>query len=298
MTKVEQVKNDKNYIAVLDHGFVGLVDHMGDDQSIVQAARVSYGKGTKNKSDDIGLIRYLLRNKHTTPFEMCEIKFHCKMPIFVARQWIRHRTASVNEYSARYSEMPDEFYIPNIENIAPQSKSNNQGRDGQLCDYDKEQIRDAITYNGEESYGSYQILLGNEDDGGMFSRDENDPYPGLARELARMILPLNNYTEWYWKMDLHNLFHFLQLRLDPHAQFEIRVFAEAIYKLTKPLYPIACKAFEDYKLNAVTFSADEMKIINRIIKRDGMIYEELDYTNLSEREATEFLLKTGVTKYD
>ena len=304
MATIEQVKNDKNYLAVLDHGFVGLIDVMGDDSSIVQAARVSYGKGTKTVSEDRGLIRYLLKHKHTTPFEMVEFKFHCKMTIFVARQWIRHRTANVNEYSGRYSIMPNEFYVPECENIQPQSKSNKQGRDGPdiILQEDKEEVRSQIEWMNEQAYYVYEVLsqTGSVDDGGAFSRDEDNPFPGIANELARMVLPLNNYTEWYWKIDLHNLFHFLKLRMDSHAQYEIRMFANAMYHLIRPHIPLAAEAFEDFILNEVKLSQQEIKLLE-------LIYEDLwehfhgvsadiekialIETKLTKREVTEFLEK-------
>lgn len=278
MATLKDVKKDPNYIQCLDHGFVGLVDYMGSDKSIVQAARVSYGKGTKKISEDRGLIRYLFRHHHTTPIEMIEVKFHAKMPIFVARQWIRHRTANVNEYSARYSEMPDEFYLPELEDMAPQSKSNKQGREGELYDNEKIFMRNLIGSSSNNVYIQYKYLL------------EHD----LSRELSRMVLSLNNYTEWYWKIDLHNLFHFLNLRLDAHAQKEIRVYAEAMYKMIKPLFPIACEAFEDYKLHAVNFSRMEMNLIKKLFKYADLDYcmEETDWKNeLSKREFEEFKQK-------
>ncbi len=215
-------------IDCLDKGFVRLIDVMGDDAAIVQAARVSYGSGTKKVLEDRGLIRYLLRHAHTTPFEMVEFKFHVKLPIFVARQWIRHRTANVNEYSGRYSEMKDEFYTPNPNDIRPQSVLNKQGRSEEtLPDGMAEQAANAFKAGQDEAYAQYQEFL----------------EQGIAREIARINLPVSNYTEWYWKIDLHNLFHFLRLRIDSHAQYEIRVFAEAIAELVKPFVPHAWEAF-------------------------------------------------------
>lgn len=242
------IKNTE--IECLDHGFVRLVDYMGDDSAIVQAARVSYGDGTKTVLEDKALIRYLLRHKHTTPFEMTSIKFHIKLPIFVARQWIRHRTASVNEYSGRYSEMKDEFYVPDLEQIAPQSKINKQGRGEDIFSEEfKTNIATKMEESQKESYSEYRDLLDS----------------GVSREISRINLPLSNYTEWYWKMDLHNLFHFLRLRLDSHAQYEIRVYAEAIAEIVKQLFPIAWEAFEDYVLNGVYFSAEEHRILRELI---------------------------------
>ncbi|HWB52346.1 MAG TPA: FAD-dependent thymidylate synthase, partial [Stellaceae bacterium] len=209
-------------IPVLDHGFVRVIDYMGDDGAIVQAARVSYGKGTRRVSEDAGLINYLMRHRHTTPFEMCEIKYHVKLPIFVARQWIRHRTANVNEYSARYSILDNEFYIPAPEHLAAQASTNRQGRGDVLEGAAAKRVLDLLRDDAERAYAGYAEML-NEDDAG----EPRDPtWPGLARELARMNLSLNFYTQWYWKTDLHNLLHFLSLRADPHAQYEIRVYAE------------------------------------------------------------------------
>ncbi|KKM13389.1 hypothetical protein LCGC14_1716760, partial [marine sediment metagenome] len=229
MTKQTDILDDEKYRSILNEGFVGLIDYMGDDSSIVQAARVSYGAGTKKVSEDRGLIRYLMRHYHTTPSEMVTLKFHAKMPIFVARQWIRHRTASVNEYSGRYSIMVDEFYVPELEHILPQSTTNKQGRDGEMSMADKIAVRDEIIKSNIECYNRYQNLLGGdlEKSSMVFS----DSFEGISREMARGVLSVNNYTEWYWKIDLHNLFHFLALRMDSHAQYEIRVFADAMYDL-------------------------------------------------------------------
>lgn len=228
---------DSIQINCLDKGFVKLVDAMPRlvpattaDYAIVQAARVSYGDGTKSINEDRGLIRYLLRHGHTTPFEMVEFKFHCKMPIFVARQWIRHRTANVNEYSGRYSVMKDDFYIPDIDNIRQQSKTNKQGGDQQMSSVDAQEFLNILNETCDKAYSTYQENI----------------EKGVAREQARMILPVNNYTEWYWKIDLHNLFHFLALRCDKHAQMEIRVFAEAMLKLIQPIVPVAVEAWNDY----------------------------------------------------
>lgn len=263
-------------IKCLDHGFVRLVDHMGDDSAIVQAARVSYGKGTKSVNEDRGLIRYLMRHWHTTPFEMVEFKFHCKMPMFVARQWIRHRTANVNEYSARYSILDKEFYIP--EEVHSQSKENKQGRGGLSPDECKANFQANTDKLGNLAYELYEGAL-----------EDN-----IARELARMNLPVNYYTQWYWKIDLHNLFHFLRLRMDSHAQYEIRVYADAIYELIKPYVPIAVEAFEDYRLNAVSFSAPEMQALRTSVQHMRLDPERFRTESMSKRECKEFVNKLGM----
>ncbi len=237
---------------VLDHGFVALIDCMPRfapegktaDFSIVQSARVSYGEGTKHVNEDRGLVRYLLRHRHTTPFEMVEFKFHIAMPIFVARQWIRHRTANVNEYSARYSIVPDRFYRPSVEAVRAQSSSNRQGGDGLVDAGTAEEFLQLL----DRAEGLYKDYLGLTE-------------KGVAREMARAALPVSVYTEWYWKCDLHNLFHFLSLRMDPHAQYEIRVFADAMYELMKPIVPISCEAFEDYRLGAMHLTKLEVEAI-------------------------------------
>ncbi|MGA1277343.1 MAG: FAD-dependent thymidylate synthase [Candidatus Kapaibacteriota bacterium] len=261
-------------IDCLDKGFVRLIDVMGDDASIVQAARVSYGSGTKKVHEDRGLIRYLLRHAHTTPFEMVEFKFHVKLPIFVARQWIRHRTANVNEYSGRYSEMKDEFYTPAVQDIRPQSVSNKQGRsDETLPDGMADQAAQAFKKGQDDAYAQYQEFL----------------EQGMAREIARINLPVSNYTEWYWKIDLHNLFHFLRLRIDAHAQYEIRVFAEAIAELVKPFVPHAWEAFEDYILNAHRLTAPEIKVMKHLLQSVSLpTDEQLAELGLKGREAVEF----------
>ncbi|MEL6282431.1 MAG: FAD-dependent thymidylate synthase [Pseudomonadota bacterium] len=241
-----------NAVPALDHGFVRVIDYMGDDAAIVQAARVSYGKGTKAARDDRGLIRYLMRHWHSTPFEMCEIKLHVKLPIFVARQWIRHRTANVNEYSARYSILDKEVYIPSPEHLAAQSTTNRQGRGDVLEGEDAQRVLEILKGDADQTYAHYEEML---DEDGL----------GLARELARMNLTLNAYTQWYWKTDLHNLFHFLRLRADPHAQYEIRVYADAIGELTKAWVPMAWEAFEDYRLTAEQFSGPAMAVLKRML---------------------------------
>ncbi|WP_449040510.1 FAD-dependent thymidylate synthase [Paracoccus sp. (in: a-proteobacteria)] len=241
------------YVAhpVLDHGLIRVIDYMGDDSAIVQAARVSYGRGTKAVSNDEGLIRYLMRHWHSTPFEMCEVKFHVKLPVFVARQWIRHRTANVNEYSARYSILDREFYIPAPEHLAAQSTVNNQGRGEVLAGAEAQRVLGILREDSMRSYDHYE---------GMLSQDGQQ---GLARELARMNLPANIYTQWYWKTDLHNLFHFLRLRADAHAQYEIRAYAETMCRIVKDWVPLAYAAFEDYRLGGVQLSAKAVEALKR-----------------------------------
>ncbi|MBM4178300.1 MAG: FAD-dependent thymidylate synthase [Ignavibacteria bacterium] len=259
----------------LDKGFVRLIDVMGDDNAIVQAARVSYGSGTKKVHEDRGLIRYLMRHLHTTPFEMVEFKFHVKLPIFVARQWIRHRTANVNEYSGRYSEMKDEFYVPDPEQIRAQSATNKQGRaDESFAAEESGRIRTTMRTTQENLYGEYQDLL----------------ETNLAREIARINLPVSNYTEWYWKIDLHNLFHFLRLRIDAHAQYEIRVYGQAMASIVKAAVPLAYEAFEDYIVNAQKFSHQELQVIKSLLPAIPT-EEELVAQGLSGREAREFVEK-------
>lgn len=260
----------------LDKGFVRLVDVMGDDNSIVQAARVSYGKGTKTLREDRALIRYLMRHSHTSPFEMVELKFHVKLPIFVARQWIRHRTANVNEYSGRYSEMRDEFYLPEPNQIHSQSSDNKQGRsDEELPENMVVDILQKMKNLQQSSYVDYLYYLDN----------------NLARELARINLPLSTYTEWYWKIDLHNLFHFLKLRMDAHAQYEIRVYADTIAEIVKQILPIAYEAFEDYELHAIRFNRNELNVIGDILDKNKL--ENIDSTNYGfpKSEWKEFIEK-------
>ena len=263
---------------LLDHGFVRVVDYMGDDNAIVQAARVSYGRGTKRVQEDAGLIRYLMRHRHTTPFEMCEIKFHVKLPIFVARQWIRHRTANVNEYSARYSILDKEFYIPAAEHLAAQSASNRQGRGAVLAADEAADVLAVLRADAEVCYAHYVTML-NEGEAADPGRS------GLARELARMNLTLNTYTQWYWKTNLHNLFQFLSLRADAHAQYEIRVYAEAMLRLTEAWVPVAAAAFRDYRLNAVTLSAQMVAVVKRMLAGEAVTQET---SGMSRREWTEF----------
>jgi thymidylate synthase (FAD) len=258
---------------VLDHGFIRVIDYMGDDAAIVQAARVSYGAGTKHVQNDEGLIRYLMRHWHSTPFEMCEIKLHVKLPVFVARQWIRHRTANVNEYSARYSILDREFYIPQPEQLAAQSVVNNQGRGEVLTGAESARVLDILKRDAAQCYDSYESML------------SQDGQQGLARELARMNLPMNIYTQWYWKVDLHNLFHFLRLRADAHAQYEIRVYAEAIAATVKDWVPLAFAAFEDYRMGGATLSAKAISVLKRQLKGETVTQEE---SGMSKGEWREF----------
>lgn len=259
---------------VLDHGFIRVIDYMGDDSAIVQAARVSYGAGTKHVQNDEGLIRYLMRHWHSTPFEMCEIKLHVKLPVFVARQWIRHRTANVNEYSARYSILDREFYIPEPGQLAAQSVVNNQGRGEVLSGEESARVLEMLKSDAARSYDNYEAML------------SQDGQQGLARELARMNLPMNIYTQWYWKTDLHNLFHFLRLRADAHAQYEIRVYAEAIAACVKDWVPLAFGAFEDYRMGGVTLSGKAIAVLKRQLKGETITQEE---SGMSKGEWREFM---------
>ena len=260
---------------ILDHGFVRVIDYMGNDTSIVQAARVSYGKGTKKLNQDKSLINYLISHRHSTPFEMNEIKFHVKLPIFVARQWIRHRTANVNEYSARYSILDKEFYIPKNENLKPQSKSNNQGRSGDLSSAEIKSYSKIIRDNSRLGFENYSKLLNEDESGRMIDEKKK----GLARELSRMTLPLNSYTQWYWKIDLHNFMHFLSLRFDPHAQYEIRVYAEVMMEILKKWVPLTYEAFVSNRLNSLTMSSHGIEYIKSLIKKRKSIPK-----NISKRE--------------
>jgi thymidylate synthase (FAD) len=248
-------------LPVLDHGFVRVIDYMGDDAAIVQAARVSYGKGTKRTREDAGLIRYLMRNSHTTPFEMCEIKYHVKLPIFVARQWIRHRTANVNEYSARYSILDNEFYLPAPEQMAAQSTANRQGRGEVLSAEDAARVHELLREDAERAYGHYAELLNEDADGNVVDPDK----PGLARELARMNLSLNFYTQWYWKIDLHNLLHFLWLRNDAHAQYEIRAYADVMLDTVQSWVPLAFDAFSDYRVGGAQLSSKGLDVVRKLL---------------------------------
>ncbi len=263
---------------VLDHGFVRVIDYMGDDNAITQAARVSYGKGTKAISNDEGLIRYLMRHWHSTPFEMCEVKLHVKLPVFVARQWIRHRTANVNEYSARYSILDREFYIPQPEQLAAQSVVNNQGRGAALTGPEAARVLELLKGDAAQTYDHYEEMIGEVGPDGQAKQ-------GLARELARMNLPANIYTQWYWKVDLHNLFHFLRLRADAHAQYEIRVYADAICELVKDWVPFAYAAFEDYRMGGATLSSKAIDCLKRMLQGEEVTQET---SGMSKGEWREF----------
>jgi len=269
-------------IPILDHGFIRVVDYMGDDTSIVQAARVSYGKGTKKVSTDEGLIKYLMRHWHSTPFEMCEIKYHVKLPIFIARQWIRHRTANVNEYSARYSILDKEFYLPAPEHLAAQSQINRQGRGDVLQGEKAKQVLDLLKGDAEQTYNNYEMMLNERYDGSVI--DENGV--GLARELARMNLTLNTYTQWYWKTDLLNLMNFLRLRADNHAQYEIRAYADAMLGTLKKWVPITYEAFMDYRVGGTEISAKGKEIIKKLIRGEEI---KIDQSGLSKREWNELM---------
>ncbi|MGY4480130.1 thymidylate synthase (FAD) [Bradyrhizobium sp. USDA 3364] len=264
-------------IPVLDSGFIRVIDYMGNDDAVVQAARVSYGIGTKSVREDAGLISYLMRHMHTTPFEMCEIKFHVKLPIFVARQWIRHRTANVNEYSARYSILDREFYVPSADHVNVQSSSNRQGRGARVPEDEAQRVLDIIRDDSQRSYDRYIELLNEGADG----RPVDPNRSGLSRELARMNLTLNFYTQWYWKTDLHNLLHFLQLRADSHAQYEIRAYANAMLGVLEAWVPKTYAAFLDHRLNSVRFSGSAMTVIRKLLSGEKVTQES---SGLSKRE--------------
>jgi len=266
---------------VLDHGFVRVIDYMGNDSAVVQAARVSYGKGTKKRTEDRGLIQYLLRHSHTTPFEMCEIKFHVKLPIFVARQWIRHRTANVNEYSARYSILDKEFYIPSADHLAVQSSTNRQGRGETLSPEYARHVMTLLQEDANRSYDHYEELLNEDVDGNILDPQKDS----LARELARMNLSLNFYTQWYWKINLHNLMHFLALRADAHAQYEIRVYADVMLDLLERWVPFTYEAFVQYRKEGVRFSKNGLTALKKLLKGEKVSQEE---SGMSKREWQEF----------
>ena len=272
---------------VLDHGFVRVIDYMGTDSSIVQAARVSYGAGTKKVNEDAGLINYLLRHRHTTPFEMCEIKFHIKLPIFIARQWIRHRTANVNEYSGRYSIMDKEFYLPKAEHLAAQSKQNHQGRGETLSGVEADRALEILEKDSIEAYKHYEELLNGDEAGNIHDESKQ----GLARELARMNLPVNFYTQWYWKIDLHNLLHFLALRADSHAQYEIRAYADVMLDMVKRWVPITYNAFMDYRMGGADISSKGMDIIKRMIAGEDVSQENSGMSKGEWRELMAVLQK-------
>jgi thymidylate synthase (FAD) len=269
-------------IPVLDHGFIRVIDYMGDDSSIVQSARVSYGKGTKKVSTDEGLIRYLMRHWHSTPFEMCEIKYHVKLPIFIARQWIRHRTANVNEYSARYSILDKEFYIPAKEQLSAQATNNRQGRGELITGQQADEVLKILKDDSVRTYDNYEKMLNERFDGTIIDEKKS----GLARELARMNLTLNSYTQWYWKTDLLNLMNFLFLRGDSHAQYEIRVYAEKMLDTVKKWVPITHAAFLDYRVGAAHLSSKGLKIVKSMINGNKVGYED---SGLSKREWNELM---------
>ena len=273
-------------IPVLDHGFVRVIDYMGDDSSIVQAARVSYGKGTKKVSTDSGLIKYLMRHRHSTPFEMCEIKYHVKLPIFVARQWIRHRTANVNEYSARYSILDKEFYMPSKDHLAAQSTSNRQGRGNLINGKQADDILNILKKDAEQTYDNYELMLNERFDGSTINKNNK----GLARELARMNLTLNTYTQWYWKTDLLNLLNFLSLRGDSHAQYEIKTYADVMIDTLKKWVPITFDAFMDYRVGGMELSSKGKSVIKKMIKGEKC---DFDTSSLSKREWNELMESFG-----
>lgn len=273
-------------LPVLDHGFVRVIDYMGDDGAVVQAARVSYGRGTRKVSEDRGLIHYLLRHRHTTPFEMCEIKYHVKLPIFVARQWIRHRTANVNEYSARYSILDREFYLPAPEHLAAQSVINRQGRGEVLDGEEAARVFELLRRDADQCYASYVEMLNEGPDGAALDPGRQ----GLARELGRMNLTLNTYTQWYWKIDLHNLLHFLSLRADAHAQYEIRVYAEAMLETVRRWVPIAHEAFEEYRLGGLALSRKGLEAVRHLLDGQPVSAESI---GMSKREWRELMDALG-----
>jgi thymidylate synthase (FAD) len=270
----DDVKNDPLAIKVLDHGFVVLKETMGTDATIAESARVSYGQGTKSVSGDRNLIRYLMRHQHTSPFEMAEARFLVKVPVFVWRQWIRHRTANVNELSGRYSELPDEYFVP--EQWRSQSVTNKQGGEEPM-EYDRWDTGAGL-HTEDLAFLEYRSRL----------------EAGVSRELARTCLPVSHYTMAYWKCDLHNMFHFLKLRMHAHAQVEIRVYADAIYNLLSQKFPIAFEAFNDYVLNAMTFSKTELELIKSMLKPNSFSYfseTEAEKVGISKREIQEFAKK-------
>lgn len=272
-------------IPVLDHGFIRVIDYMGDDAAVVQAARVSYGAGTKKIREDAGLINYLMRHRHTSPFEMCELKLHAKMPIFVAREWVRHRVANLNEISGRYSILDNEFYLPVPEQLGTQSRSNRQGRGETITGPESLRVLEILREDAERSYSHYEEML-NENIAG----DTLDPArSGLARELARMNLSVNFYTQWYWKIDLHNLLHFLNLRTDAHAQYEIRVYADAILEVVKQWVPLTYAAFMDYRKGAYELSAKGLAAVRRLLRGEAVDRESTGMSPGEWRELMETL---------
>lgn len=276
------------YHPVLDHGFIAVKDYMGDDLSILQMARMSYGKGTKGLSDDRALLRYLMRHHHTSPFEGCVIKLHVKLPIFVMRQWVRHRTASLNEYSARYSILPDEFYMPAPELLAVQSKDNKQGRGDALSAEQSAEVLRILREDAERNFANYHKLLNADEEGNVI--DENAE--GIARELARIGLPLSTYTQMYWQTNLHNLMHFLRLRADPHAQYEIRVFAEKMLDVMADWVPVTTEAFRDYQLEAGRVSRMEIALLRDLLAGKATVADAERY-GMTKREIREFQNRFG-----
>jgi len=274
-------------IPVLDHGFICVVDYMGNDDAVVQAARVSYGRGTKSASDDRALIRYLMRNRHTTPFEMAEIKLHVRLPIFVARQWIRHRMASVNEYSARYSVLDREFYVPEGDALGAQSTENRQGRGDAFDVTEAQLVANIFRSDAQRAYDHYLELLNQDEDGNILSNTR----VGVARELARINLPLSFYTQWYWKVDLHNLLGFLALRAHPHAQREIRVYAEEILKIVSAWVPLTYEAFIDYRRDSFELSRGALDVVRRMLRGESVSPSDFE---LTPREWRELMERLGV----
>jgi thymidylate synthase (FAD) len=272
-------------IPVLDHGFIRVIDYMGDDAAVVQAARVSYGAGTKKVREDAGLINYLMRHRHTSPFEMCEIKLHAKMPIFVAREWVRHRVANLNEISGRYSILDNEFYVPAPEQLGTQSRNNRQGRGETVTGEESARVLEILREDARRAYSHYEEML-NENIAG----ETIDPAKaGLARELARMNLSVNFYTQWYWKIDLHNLLHFLNLRTDPRAQYEIRVYAEEILNVVKQWVPLTYAAFMDYRMGAHELSAKGLAVVRRLLRGEKVDRESTGMSPGEWRELMETL---------
>ncbi len=269
-------------IKLLDHGFIRVIDYMGNDSSIVQAARVSYGSGTKKVNQDKGLISYLMRHYHNTPFEMCDIKFHIKLPIFIARQWIRHRTASVNEYSARYSILGKDYYIPEEDQMAVQSKTNMQGRGELLSSEQAKKVRDLLIEDAETCYKNYEGMLNEDQDGNAIDEES----PKLARELARMNLTMNYYTEWYWKINLHNLLHFVRLRADDHAQYEIRVYAKVMLDIIQKWVPFTYDAFVEHRMNSSNISRKGMIVVKKMLAGETVSQEE---SGMTKREWSELM---------
>ena len=273
-------------LPVLDHGFVRVLDYMGDDGAVVQAARVSYGRGTRKLREDQGLINYLMRHRHSTPFEMCEIKYHVKLPIFVARQWIRHRTANVNEYSARYSILDREFYVPAPEHLSAQSSANRQGRVAVLGADENARVLELLREDAEHAYDRYQELLNEDEEGRVIDED----HTGLARELARMNLTLNFYSQWYWKIDLHNLLHFLSLRADDHAQYEIRAYADVMMDTVAKWVPMTFEAFRNYRFGGTHLSAKGLDVVRRMLDGEAVAQED---SGISKREWAELMADLG-----